>query len=88
MASFEEIAELASDINTALNTTLQPDTLVHLIENYLVEDFPDVPIKEVKEEVFNALLLSDALVFAQDGDDIETIEAEVALTAEALGVEE
>jgi len=88
MASYEEIAELASDINTALDTSIQPDTLVHIIETYLVEDFPDVPIEEVKEQVFNALLLSDALVIAQDGEDIETLEAEVAVSAEALGVEE
>jgi hypothetical protein len=87
MASYEEIAELASDINTALGTTINPDALEHIIEIHLVEDFPDVPIQEVKEQVFNAILLSDALVAAQDGESIETIEAETAQTAEKLGVE-
>jgi len=87
MASYEEIAELASDINTALGTTINPDALEHIIEIHLVEDFPDVPIQEVREQVFNAILLSDALVAAQDGENIETIEAETAQTAEKLGVE-
>jgi hypothetical protein len=87
MASFEEIASLASDINTALGTTINPDALEHIIAIHLVDDYPDVPIQEVKEQVFDAILLSDALVAAQDGESIETIEAEVSQTAEKLGVE-
>jgi hypothetical protein len=88
MASFEEIASLASEINTALGTTINPDALEYIIEIHLVEDFPDVSIQEVREQVFNAILLSDALVAAQDGVSIETIEAEASQTAEELGVEE
>jgi hypothetical protein len=87
MASYEEIAELASDINTALGTTIDPDSLEHIIETHLVADLPDVPIQEVKEQVFDAILLSDALVAAQDGESIETIKSETAQTAEKLGVE-
>lgn len=86
MATYEEIATLASDINEALETKIQPDTLVHIIENHIIEHFPEVPISELKEAVHKALLLSDSLVIAQDGEDIETLEAEVAVTAESLGV--
>lgn len=87
MASYEEIAELASDINTALGTTIDPDSLEHIIETHLVADLPDVPIQEVREHVFNAIIISDALMAAGDGENIETIKAETAQTAERLGVE-
>lgn len=87
MATYEEIATLASDINEAIQTKIQPDTLVYVIETFLVEEAGEVPIEEVREQVYNALLLSDSLVIAQDGEDIETLKAEVAVTAEFLGLE-
>lgn len=91
MATFEEIAELASDINTRLNTTIQPDTLVYLIETFIEDEdtpFTEVPIGEITEQVHALLLLADAVLIAQDGEDIETIEREVDATAEKLGVKE
>jgi hypothetical protein len=87
MASYEEIATLASDINTRLDTTIQPDTLVYLIKTFVDDEetpFTEVPISEITEQVHYLLLLADAFLIAQDGDDIETLEDEVAVTAEAL----
>jgi hypothetical protein len=91
MATYEEIAELASDINQKLNTTIQPDSLVYLIEQFIEDEdtpFTEVPIGEIAEQVHGLILMADAVLIAQDGDDIETIEAETAATAEALGVSE
>jgi len=91
MATYEEIAELASDINTKLGTKIQPDTLVYLIETFIEDEetpFTEVPIGEITEQVHGYILLTDAFLIAQDGEDIETLEDEVAQTAEALGVEE
>ena len=90
MATYEEIAELASDINTKLNTKLQPDTLVCLIETFIEDEetpFTEVPIGEIAEQVHNYILLADAFLIAQDGEDVETLENEVAQTAEALGTQ-
>jgi hypothetical protein len=87
MASYEEIATLASDINTRLDTTIQPDTLVYLIETFIEDEdtpFTEVPISEITEQVHCLILLADAFLIAQDGEDIETLEDEVAVTAEAL----
>jgi hypothetical protein len=87
MASFEEIAELASDINTKLDTKIQPETLVYLIETFIEDEetpFTEVPIGEITEQVHGLILLADAFLIAQDGEDIETLEDEVAVTAEAL----
>ena len=91
MATYEEIAELASDINTKLDTKIQPDTLVYLIETYIEDEetpLTEVPISEITEQVHGFILLADAFLIAQDGEDIETLEDEVAETAEALGVNE
>jgi hypothetical protein len=91
MASYEDLATLASDINTRLNTTLQPDTLVYLIETFIEDEdtpFTEVPIGEITEQVYYLLLTADAVLIAQDGEDIETIEREVGDTAEKLGVGE
>jgi uncharacterized protein YheU (UPF0270 family) len=91
MASYKEIATLASDINTRLDTTIQPDTLVYLIETFIEDEdtpFTEVPIGEITEQVHSLLLLADAVLIAQDGEDIETIEREVAVTAKFLGVKE
>ena len=91
MATFEEVAELASDINTRINTQFQPDTLVHLIESFIEDEetpFTEVPIGEIAEQVHGLILLSDAFLIAEDGADIEGLEFEVAATAEALGVGE
>ena len=91
MATFEEIAELASDINTKLDTKLQPETLVYLIETFVEDEgtpFTEVPISEITEQVHDLILLADAFLLAQDGEDVETLEDEVAVTAEALGLEE
>jgi len=91
MATYEEIAELASDINQKLDTKIQPDSLVYLIERF-IEDaetpFTEVPIGEIAEQVHGLILMADAVLITQDGDDIETIETETAATAEALGVSE
>lgn len=90
MAIYEEIAELASHINTTLGTKIQPDTLVYLIESFIEDEdvpFTDVPIKEIREKVFSLILLSDAFLAAQDGADVETIEEEASVTAARLGVE-
>jgi hypothetical protein len=87
MATFEEIAELASDINTKLDTKLQPETLVYLIETFVEDEetpFTEVPISEITEQVHGLILLADAFLIAQDGEDVETLEDEVAVTAEAL----
>jgi hypothetical protein len=87
MASFEEIAELASDINTKLDTKIQPETLVYLIETFIEDEetpFTEVPISEITEQVHGLILLADAFLIAQDGEDVETLEDEVAVTAEAL----
>ena len=91
MASYEEIAELASDINSKLNTTIQPDTLVYLIETFIEDEgtpFTEVPITELAEQVHGLILLADAFLIAQDGEDIETLEDEVAVTAEKLETQE
>jgi hypothetical protein len=90
MASFEEIAELASDINTKLDTKIQPETLVYLIETFVEDEetpFTEVPISEITEQVHGLILLADAFLIAQDGEDVETLEDEVAVTAEALEAE-
>ena len=87
MATFEEIAELASDINTKLDIKLQPETLVYLIETFVEDEetpFTEVPISEITEQVHGLILLADAFLIAQDGEDVETLEDEVAVTAEAL----
>ena len=87
MATFEEIAELASDINTKLDTKIQPETLVYLIETFIEDEetpFTEVPISEITEQVHGLILLADAFLIAQDGEDVETLEDEVAVTAEAL----
>jgi hypothetical protein len=87
MATFEEIAELASDINTKLDTKIQPETLVYLIETFIEDEetpFTEVPIGEITEQVHGLILLADAFLIAQDGEDVETIEDEVAQTAESL----
>jgi hypothetical protein len=91
MATYEEIAELASDINQKLNTTIQPDSLVYLIEQFIEDEetpFTEVPIQEITEQVHSLIYVADAFLIAQDGEDIETIEQECAITAEALGVSE
>jgi hypothetical protein len=91
MASYEEIAELASDINSKLNTTIQPDTLVYLIETFIEDEeapFTEVSIGELTEQVHGLLLMADAVLIAQDGEDIETLEDEVAVTAEKLETQE
>jgi hypothetical protein len=91
MATYEEIAELASDINQKLDTKIQPDSLVYLIEQFIEDEdtpFTEVPIGEIAEQVHGLILMADAVLIAQDGDDIETIEAETAAAAEALGVSE
>jgi hypothetical protein len=91
MATYEEVAELASDINTRLNTQIQPDTLVYLIETFIEDDetpFTEVSIDELEDQVFGLVLLSDAFLIAQDGESIETIEEETKATATALGYEE
>jgi hypothetical protein len=90
MATYEEVATLASDINQKLGTTIQPDSLVFLIESYIEEEdvpFTDIPISEIEEQVLGLLLVADAFVAAQDGDSIEEIEAILEDTAEVLGVE-
>lgn len=90
MATFEEIAELASDINTKLDTKIQPETLVYLIETFIEDEetpFTEVPISEITEQVHGLILLADAFLIAQDGEDVETLEDEVAVTAEALEAE-
>ena len=90
MASYEEIAKLASDINTKLNITLQPDTLVYLIESFIEDEetpFTEISIGELTEQVHGLLLTAETILIAQDGADIETLEDEVAYTAQALGVE-
>jgi hypothetical protein len=90
MATYEEIASLASDINSKINTELDPDSLAFLIETYIVDDEVDlseVSIEEITETFLGLLLLSDAFLCAQDGESIEVIEAEQAATAEALGIE-
>jgi hypothetical protein len=87
MATFEEIAELASDINTKLDTKIQPETLVYLIETFIEDEetpFTEVPIGEITEQVHGLILLADAFLIAQDGEDIEALEDEVAQTAESL----
>jgi hypothetical protein len=87
MASYEEIATLASDINTKLRTKLQPDTLVYLIETFIKDEetpVTEISIGELTEQVHGLLLMADAVLIAQDGEDIETLEDEVAVTAEAL----
>ena len=91
MASYEEIAELASDINDKLNTKIQPDTLVYLIETFIEEEdvpFTEVPIGEIADQVIGSILLADAFQVAQDGDDIETLRSAVTALAEDLGVGE
>ena len=91
MASYEEIAELASDINDKLNTKIQPDTLVYLIETFIEEEdvpFTEVPIGEIADQVIGSILLADAFLVAQDGDDIETLRSAVTALAEDLGVGE
>jgi hypothetical protein len=90
MATYEEIATLASDINSKIKTSLDPDSLAFLIETYVVDDEVDlseVSIEEITETFLGLLLLSDAFLCAQDGEPIEVIEAEQAATAEALGIE-
>lgn len=90
MATYEEVAELASDLNQQLGTTIQPDSLVYLIESYVEDEetpFTEVPIREIAEQVHILLILADAFVVAQDGDSIEEIEAVISDTAEVLGVE-
>lgn len=90
MATYEEVATLASDLNQKLGTTILPDTLVHLIETFIESEdtpFTEVPISEISEQVNELLILTDAFVAAQDGDTIEAVEAIVADTAEVLGVE-
>jgi hypothetical protein len=91
MATYEEIAELASDINTKLDTRIRPETLVYLIETYIEDEetpFTEIPIGEIAEKVHGGILLADAFLIAQDGEDLATLEDEVALTAENLGVNE
>jgi hypothetical protein len=91
MATYEEVATLASDINEKLGTTIQPDTLVHLIELFIEEDevpFTEVPIEEIEEQVNHLLVLTDAFVVAQDGESIEEIDAVIDDTSEALGLTE
>jgi hypothetical protein len=90
MATYEEIAELASDINQKLDTKIQPDSLVFLIERFIEDEdtpFTEVPIGEIAEQVHGLIYVADAFLIAQDGEDIETIEAEAKLTADALGLE-
>ena len=90
MATYEEVAELASDLNQQLGTTIQPDSLVYLIESYVEDEetlFTEVPIGEIGETIRNLILIADAFVAAQDGDSIEEIEAVLSDTAEVLGVE-
>jgi len=90
MATYEEIAELASDINSKLDVKLQPDTLVYLIENFIEDEetpFTEVPIGEIAEQVHDCILLADAFLIAQDGENVETLEDEVGATAELLEVE-
>jgi hypothetical protein len=91
MATYEEIAELASDINSKLSVKIQPDTLVYLIENFIEDEetpFTEVPIGEITEQVHGLILQADAFLLAQDGEDVEALEDELAQTAEALEVEE
>lgn len=90
MATYEEVAELASDINQKLNTQIQPDTLVYLIEQFIEDEetpFTEVPIGEIAEQVYGLIVVADAVLIAQDGDDVEIIESEITATAEALGLE-
>ena len=73
MASYEEIAKLASDINTKLNITLQPDTLVYLIESFIEDEetpFTEISIGELTEQVHGLLLTAETILIAQDGADI------------------
>ena len=89
MATYEEVAELASDLNQKLGSTILPDSLVYLIEEYLEDEetpFTEVPIAEIAEQVHCLLILADAFVAAQDGDSIEEIEAVCSDTAEVLGL--
>ena len=89
MATYEEVAELASDLNQKLGSTILPDSLVFLIEEYIEDEetpFTEVPIAEIAEQVHILLLLADAFVAAQDGDSIEEIEAVCSDTAEVLGL--
>ena len=91
MATFEEVAELASDINQKLATSIEPDSLVFLIEEYIEDEetqFSEIPIGEIAEQVHLLLLLADAFVAAQDGETVEGIEELVQDTATCLGLEE
>jgi uncharacterized protein YheU (UPF0270 family) len=77
MARYEEIAELASDINTKLDTKLQPDTLVYLLESFLVDDetpVAEISIGELTEHVYDLLHLGDAVILALDGESLQYIE--------------
>lgn len=90
MATYEEVAELASDINQKLNSQIQPDTLVYLIEQFIEDEatpFTEVPIQEIAEQIHALIYVADAFLIAQDGEDIETIETEIKATADALGLE-
>lgn len=91
MATFEEIAELASDINQKLYTNIRPDSLVYLIEEFIEDDekpFTEIPIWQIAEQVKMIILMADAFLIAQDGEDVETIEAEVVATDKALTVKQ
>lgn len=87
MATFEEVAELASDLNQRLGTSFLPDSLVYLIESFIGDDETDpfeIPISEITEHLVGLICLSDAFVAAQDGEDIEGIEELVQDTINLL----
>jgi hypothetical protein len=90
MATYEEVATLASVLNEQLETEIQPDSLVHILEKYFEDEytfFPDVPISEITEHVHHLIIMADALIGMQDGDSIEELEKLADMTAEILGVE-
>ena len=77
MATSEEIAKLVSDINTKLSKELQPDTLVYLLESFLVDDetpVAEISVGELTEQAYDLLRLGDAVILALDGESIRYIE--------------
>jgi hypothetical protein len=72
MATYEEVAELASELNLKLNSKFTADNLLHLINTYTIDpDFYE--IDHIAEDIVELIMMSDAFVAAQEGDDVETI---------------
>jgi hypothetical protein len=89
MAIYEEIAELASDINQQIDSYLDPDTLVYLIESFIEDEIPftELSIGEIAEAVFSLILVSEAFHSGLNGLFLEEIEEEALDLVDALDLD-